>query len=102
LKGVVPEVYERGLNYVVVDNVPKAKMSDKVETYDWDGNVIGESTVGEMIKLFSGFSQGGFDRKIGELQDALAKYGFQDITSYDVLWGDFRALRNWGYKLLGE
>lgn len=33
-----------------------------------------------------------------KLQDTLAKYGLQDIMNYEVLWNDFVAQRNWGYK----
>ena len=99
LSGVVtPEASERGLNYVVVENIPNAKTSNKVTTYDWDGNEIGETTLGEMLKDFSKFSQNDFDRSDSNLHDTVAKYGMQDVLSYNVLWGDFVAKRNWGYK----
>jgi len=98
LKGIIPEVFERGLNYVVAENTPKMKAADVVETFDEDGNVIGKTTAGKMLSDLSAFSQKDFDNKTSKLQDVLTKYGLQDIMSYDVLWPDFTAPRNWGYK----
>jgi hypothetical protein len=98
LKGIIPEVFERGLNYVVAENTPRIKTSDVVETFDADGNVIGKTTAGKMLSDLSAFSQKDFDNKTSKLQDVLTKYGLQDIMSYEVLWGDFTAPRNWGYK----
>lgn len=98
LSGIVPRVFERGLNYVVVEDIPRAKPKDKIFTYDWDGNVTGESTISEMQKELSKFTQRDFNQSNGELQDVLAKYGLTDIMNFNVLWGDFIAMRNWGYK----
>ena len=99
LSGIVPEVFERGLNYVVVEETPRLKSSDIVPTYDIETNEEnGTATAGEMIKELSSFTQSDFDNKNSKLQDVLNKYGFQDILSYDVLYGDFNAMRNWGYK----
>lgn len=98
LVGVVPTVYERGLNYVVTDNVPRITAADKVETFDEDGNEMGQVSSTEMFKELQRFSQIDFDRKTSELQDVLFKYGFGDILSYEVLWNDFTAKRSWGYK----
>lgn len=99
LKGIVPEVSERGLNYVVAENTPRLKSADKITIYDPETNEeVGESTAGQMLKDIGKFTQKDFDNKKGELQDVLAKYGFQDILSYEVLWNDFTAKRNWGYK----
>jgi len=98
LKGIIPEVFERGLNYVVAENTPKMKAADVVETFDEDGNVIGKTTAGKMLSDLSAFSQKDFDNRTSKLQDVLTKYGLQDIMSYDVLWPDFTAPRNWGYK----
>jgi len=96
--GIVPKVFERGLNYVVAENTPRIKTSDVVQTFDVDGNEIGTSTAGQMLKELQQFSQKDFDNKVSKLQDVLAKYGLQDVTSYEVLWNDFTAQRNWGYK----
>jgi hypothetical protein len=96
--GIVPKVFERGLNYVVAENTPRIKTSDIVQTFDVDGNEIGTSTAGQMLKELQQFSQKDFDSKVSKLQDVLAKYGLQDVTSYEVLWNDFTAQRNWGYK----
>ena len=98
LKGIIPEVTERGLNYVVAENTPRIKTSDVVEIFDEDGNAIGTATAGQMLKELQQFSQRDFDNRVGKLQDVLYKYGFYDIMNYDVLWGDFIVQRNWGYK----
>ena len=96
---ILPEVYERGLNYVVVESTPRLRSSDIVPTYDVETGVEnGMTTAGQMIKDLSKFNQRDFDQRKPELQDVLAKYGFSDILSYEVLYGDFNALRNWGYK----
>jgi hypothetical protein len=98
LKGIIPEVFERGLNYVVAESTPRIKTSDVVQTFDVDGNSIGTATAGEMLKDLQKFSQKNMDNQDSKLQDVLAKYGLQDVMSYNVLWGDFIAQRNWGYK----
>lgn len=98
LKGIIPEVTERGLNYVVAENTPRIKTSDVVEIFDEDGNAIGTGTAGQMLKELQQFSQRDFDNRVSKLQDVLYKYGFYDIMNYDVLFGDFIAQRNWGYK----
>ena len=100
LKGIIPEVFERGLNYVVAESTPRIKTSDKVTVYDQDGNgdVVGETTAGEMLRQLGQFNQNNFDKQNENLIKILNKFGFGDVTSYNVLWGDFKAQRNWGYK----
>ena len=83
----VPEVYERGLNYVVAEKAEAPLVSNK-----------GGAELQAMLKDLSRFTQKDFDNKTTELQDALEKYGLEDATSYDVLWNDFTAKRNWGLK----
>jgi GNAT superfamily N-acetyltransferase len=83
----VPEVYERGLNYVVAERAEAPLVSNK-----------GGAELQAMLKDLSRFTQKDFDNKTIELQDALEKYGLEDATSYDVLWNDFTAKRNWGLK----
>lgn len=98
LNGITPKQYEGGLNYVVVENVPKAKASDVVTTYDWDsGAVIGKDTIGGMINDLSDISQEEFDKHHPNVEKVLGRYGFTYLTSYDMLWGDFIRLANWGY-----
>lgn len=94
----VPEVFERGLNYVVVSNIDKAKNSDVIDIYNENNEVIGQSTIGNMIKDLKQFNQRDFDKHNAKLQDVLIKYGLIDFLSYDILYGDFSALKNWGYK----
>ncbi|MEO7048447.1 MAG: hypothetical protein ABI091_24320, partial [Ferruginibacter sp.] len=96
---IIPEAHERGLNYVVVDNAPRIKSSDIVDTYNLETGVEdGKTTAGQMIKDFAPFTQRDFDNHKDALQEVLRKYGFDDIRSYDVLWNDWKAQRNWGYK----
>ncbi|NBO22626.1 hypothetical protein EBU94_04705 [bacterium] len=97
-EGISPETFEVGLNYVVKENVPRAKSSDVITTYDPETlEENGESTVGKMIADLKKFSQKDFDYKEGDLQDVIRKYGFDTVLSYEVLYNDFNAIRNWGY-----
>ena len=167
LKGIVPEVYERGLNYVVVEKV-SSPAANKIELYrehiaeEFDkagftigeqggmlymentktqeavgpndlptplrklakdyGYLIGDSEyknrtidyspvikkiqqqntnsvyIDDLLSDLKKFSQKDFDNKNFKLQEVLEKYELSDILSYDVLWGDFIAKRNWGIK----
>jgi hypothetical protein len=95
---VTPKTFEVGLNYVVKENVPRAKSKDIIPIYDLEGyKQIGESTVGQMLKDLSEFSQRDFDNNSSKLQEVFNKYGFNTLLSYELLYGDFKALRNWGY-----
>jgi hypothetical protein len=51
-----------------------------------------------MFKDLKKFNQTDFDRYNPELQTVLEKYGFADARGYELLYGDFNAARNWGYK----
>lgn len=101
---LVPEQYEKGRNYVVVENVPKLKPTDKITTYDVDGNEIGEVTAKEMMAdLLSArwkmYARGKNDDHVtSEVQDILYKYGMIDFASVNILWGDLSEIRNWGYR----
>jgi len=97
--GFIPDVYERGLNYVVTDNIPRIKGTDLVPIHDIEtGQEIGTVPAAEMFKDLKKFHQGDFDRHNSELQTILEKYGFGDVNGYELLYGDFNAARNWGYK----
>jgi hypothetical protein len=96
---VIPKVHERGLNYVVTDNAPRLKAADIVPVYDWNsGEEVGTERAGDMMKELAKFDQKDFDEHNADLEAVLAKYGFTDIFSYDVMYNDFAAMRNWGYK----
>ena len=95
----IPEIYERGLNYVVVENINRIKGTDLVKIYDPStGQEIGTVTAAQMFKDLKKFNQNDFDRYNPELQTTLEKYGFADARGYELLYGDFNAARNWGYK----
>lgn len=167
LKGVVPEVFERGLNYVVAEKVDSPARNNKevymayiYDEFEKRGITIGESggmlyiedsetleptgfvslpkklqnlgkdygyligdseyknrkinykdvlkeiqqentdkvRLDDMLDELKQFTQKDFDNKTGRLQEVLEKYELSDILSYDVLWGDFTAKRNWGIK----
>ena len=58
-----------------------------------------------MLKSLKKFDDDDWDNKTSELQKAIFKLdeqypdsGFGEIMSYDVLFGDFKAGRNWGWK----
>jgi hypothetical protein len=82
LSDITPELFEKGLNYVVVEKV--------------DSNL--DKAALAMLKELGKFTQSDFDRKTPELQEVLRKYELEDIMAYDVLWLDFLAKRNWGMR----
>jgi hypothetical protein len=95
---VIPNVLERGLNYVVTEKADRLRADDMVPVYNEEGDQIGDARAAEMIKELQKFSQKDFNFHDSDLQEVLRKYNLQDIMNYDVLWGDFTAMRNWGYK----
>ena len=95
----IPNIYERGLNYVVVENINRIKGTDLVKIYDpATGQEIGTVAAAQMFKDLKKFNQVDFDRYNPELQTVLEKYGFADARGYELLYGDFNAARNWGFK----
>tara|TARA_R100000541_G_C1897072_1_gene83920 strand:- start:93 stop:8627 length:8535 start_codon:yes stop_codon:yes gene_type:complete len=84
LKGLVPEIYEIGTDYIVVENVPR---NDKA--------------VREFLKPLEKFSARDFSNRPGELLDAMQELGLQDFLNYDLLWNDFKSPRNWGQRADG-
>lgn len=79
--GIFPDVYERGLNYVVVDKVGKPDANTKA-----------------LVKALQPFDQYDFDNRIPMLQEVLTEWGLDDVMNYDLLWGDFKRIANWGTK----
>lgn len=99
LQGIVPTVHERGLNYVVADNIPRMKASDMVKTYDVEtGNETGTARAADMIKELQTLSARDYEIHTDKAQNILGKYGLGDVLNYNILAGDFSAMRNWGYK----
>lgn len=95
---LLPDIYERGLNYVIVEKVPPIKARDLVPTYDVEGDQIGTEKAEKMFADFSKFSQIDFDSKSQKLIDTLYKYGMFYILNREVLFGDFSRKANWGIK----
>ena len=85
LGGKVPEIYEVGTDYIVVENVPR---NDK--------------SVREYLKPLQKFTQKDFDDRVGEIQEVMEEMGLSDFFNYDVLWNDFTSRRNWGQRKNGE
>lgn len=97
-EGLLPPVFERGLNYVVVANAPKIKAGDLVDVYEPEtGDKIGTTTAAQMLKELDAFTQRDFDNRTSELQDVINKYGFSAALDYEIIYNDFAAKRNWGY-----
>ena len=95
---LLPDIYERGLNYVIVEKVPPIKARDLVPTYDVEGEQIGTERAEKMFADFSKFSQIDFDSQSQKLIDTLYKYGMFYILNREVLFGDFSRKANWGIK----
>ena len=95
---LLPDIYERGLNYVIVEKVSPIKAKDLVPTYDVEGDQIGTEKAEKMFADFSKFSQIDFDNSSQKLIDTLYKYGMFYILNREVLFGDFSRKANWGIK----
>ena len=95
---LLPDIYETGLNYVIVEKVSPIKAKDLVPTYDVEGEQIGTEKAEKMFADFSKFSQIDFDNSSQKLIDTLYKYGMFYILNREVLFGDFSRKANWGIK----
>jgi len=89
LDGKIAELFEQGLDYIVVEKVPR---NDKV--------------VNKYLKgLKSAYRENGVDR-FGNVapivQDYMEAKGLTDFLNYNLLWNDFLATRNWGVRADGE
>jgi hypothetical protein len=82
-EGILPEVFESGLNYIVADKVEPAK---------------GNKAVNDLIRDLKNFTQRDFDTRNSRLQDVLEANDLSYVMNYDVLYGDLSAARNWGVK----
>lgn len=95
---LLTDVYERGLNYVIVEKVSPLKAKDLVPTYDVDGNQTGTVRADVMLAELSQFSQMNFDRRNQKLIDVFYKYGLQYVFNKEIIMGDFARKANWGIK----
>ncbi len=84
---IIPEVFERGLNYVVVEKIEPPLKATK-----------GSDKLNDLLNRIQKFSQKDFDNHVPELQEVIEEYEMSDIFNYDLLWNDFKAKRNWGLK----
>jgi GNAT superfamily N-acetyltransferase len=84
---IIPESFERGLNYVVVEKIDPPLKSTK-----------GFDKLNDLLTRIQKFSQKDFDNHVPELQEVIEEYEMSDIFNYDLLWNDFKAKRNWGLK----
>ena len=86
-ESILPEVFEAGLNYVVTEftstKAPTPEAALELKT---------------LLKDLSQFTQSDFDKRTNAIQDVLYKHGLDTILSFDLLYGDFKSLRNWGFK----
>ncbi len=77
----LPELIERGKDYIVVEYIPR-----------------NDAETRKFLSVLQKFNPSDFDKKTKELQEALTKLGLEDFMNYDLLWNDFKAPRNWGWK----
>jgi hypothetical protein len=98
---ILPETFERGLNYVVVEKISPA-ITRTIDLGIADINIEsdrkGIGKLNDLLKKLKQFTQKDFDNHNVALQDILAEYDLTDIMNYDVIWNDFTAKRNWGLK----
>ena len=98
---VLPDIIERGVNYIVVEKVDQA-ISRTIDlgiaeiNIELDKKEIGK--LNDLLKQLKQFTQKDFDNHDPELQQILEDNDLTDIMNYDVIWNDFTAKRNWGLK----
>ena len=81
----VPELEEQGLDYIIIENVPR-----------------NDTEVNKFLKPLKKFTPQDFKMQTSELQDAMTELGLDDFRNYNLLWNDFTATRNWGMRENGE
>ena len=98
---ILPETFEKGLNYIVVEKVDQA-ISRTIDlgiaeiNIELDKKEIGK--LNDLLKQLKQFTQKDFDNHDPKLQQILEDNDLTDIMNYDVIWNDFTAKRNWGLK----
>ena len=85
LGSFVPELEEQGLDYIIIENVPR-----------------NDTEVNKFLKPLKEFTPQDFKNKTAELQDAMRALGLEGFMDYNILWNDFTATRNWGMRENGE
>lgn len=85
----VPELYEKGKDYVVVENYPRDDERTK-----------------EILIPFKKFSSKDWREKgkelLWEIKKLDKKYtgcDFDTLTDFDLIWGDFKKEKNWGWSV---
>ena len=97
--GLIPQVYETGLNYVVVERVQPIDEDTRVPVYKLDtGEAFDTEPLGTMISELEYYTQADFDVKDQDLIDILKNYGVGAMADYDILFGDLLNPENWGVK----
>ena len=81
----VPELEEQGLDYIIIENVPR-----------------NDTEVNKFLKPLKKFTPQDFENKTAELQDAMRELELEGFMDYNILWNDFTATRNWGMRENGE
>lgn len=97
-KGLIPQVYETGLNYVVAEKVEAVDEDTIIPIYNLKGEEYGTESLGTMIKEIDQYRQADFDVKDQDLLDILKTYGLESMADYDILYGDLANAQNWGMK----
>lgn len=98
-KGLLPQVYETGLNYVVAEKLTQLKPNDQIPIYNIvNGEQYGTEDAEVMIMELYRYSQADFDNKNPELIEVLKNYGLEDYLNYDIIYGDLGDISNWGIK----
>lgn len=98
-KGLLPQVYETGLNYVVVEKLEVLGGKTKVPVYDINtGKQYDTEDADVMIQELTPYGQADFDTRNPDLIEVLKSYGLQDFLNYDIIFGDLTNIENWGIK----
>jgi hypothetical protein len=95
-EGLIPEIQEKGKNYVVFEKVDPP--NDKTKKM-----VAEMKKIGQPVKYFrSNADRDAYYKKADDLIALMESYGYpaEGLRNYgdEVLWGDFLVIQNWGSK----
>jgi hypothetical protein len=87
-EGIIPQVFERGLNYIVAEKVEPATGSNY------------KNIIAPLIDDLENISDRDFTQRTQKAQEILSKHGLEYVLNYDdMLWYDFNSRKqNWGVK----
>ena len=57
-----------------------------------------DKVANQYLKPLKKFTTQDWNNKVPELQKAMEEMGLDDFLNYNLLWNDFKSVRNWGVR----